>query len=89
MFVVAISIWVKPQFIASFKEAILDNARNTRKEPGNIRFDVLQQEDDPARFLLYEVYHTKGDLARHQQTEHFFRLEGRRHGIGWRSRGWR
>ena len=73
MFVVAVTVFVKPEFVPRFIEATLDNARNTRKEPGNIRFDVLQAEDDPSRFMLYEAYHAKEDFASHQQTEHYLR----------------
>ena len=73
MFVVAVYVYVKPEFVEQFKTAILDNARNTRKEPGNLRFDVIQGEDDPARFFLYEVYKAKEDFAYHQQQPHYFR----------------
>ena len=73
MYVVNVTIFVKPQNLAPFVEATLDNARHTRKEPGNLRFDVSQAEDDPTRFLLYEVYRTKDDFATHQQTEHYLR----------------
>jgi autoinducer 2-degrading protein len=73
MFVIAVTIFVKPEFVDPFKEATLDNARNSRKEPGNVRFDVLQAADDPTRFMLYEAYHTPEDFPRHQQTPHFFR----------------
>jgi (4S)-4-hydroxy-5-phosphonooxypentane-2,3-dione isomerase len=73
MYVVSVTIFLKPDFIDPFKQAILDNARNTRREPGNLRFDVSQHEDDPTRFLLYEVYRTKADFAAHQQTEHYLR----------------
>jgi autoinducer 2-degrading protein len=64
---------VKPEQTRAFIEATLDNARNTRKESGNMRFDVSQAEDDPNRFLLYEAYHTKDDFTKHQQTEHYAR----------------
>ena len=74
MYVVAVTVWVKPENVEPFKEAILDNARNTRKEPGNVRFDVLQAEEDPNRFLLYEVYRTKDDFTKHQQTPHYLRF---------------
>ena len=74
MYVAAVTVWVKPENVEQFRDAILDNARNTRKEPGNVRFDVLQQQDDPTRFLLYEAYHTKEDLAKHQQTPHYLRF---------------
>jgi (4S)-4-hydroxy-5-phosphonooxypentane-2,3-dione isomerase len=71
MYVVSVTVHVKPEQTAGFIQATLDNARHTRQEPGNVRFDVLQAEDDPARFLLYEAYRTKDDFARHQQTEHY------------------
>jgi len=73
MYVVSVSIVVKPEFLPQFIEATLDNARNTRKEPGNLRFDVVQGDEDPTRFQLYEVYHTREDFAAHQQTPHYFR----------------
>ena len=73
MYVVAVTLWIKPEFVESFKTAILDNATNSRKEPGNLQFDVCQGEDDPTRFFLYEVYKTKEDFAAHQQTAHYFR----------------
>lgn len=73
MYVVCVTIFVKPQFVQPFIEATLDNARNTRQEPGNLRFDVLQAEDDPNRLFLYEAYQHKDDFARHQQTEHYAR----------------
>ncbi len=71
MFVVCVTIHVKPQFRDKFIEATYANAANTRKENGNIRFDVLQCEDDDCRFMLYEVYHTREDFAAHQQTAHY------------------
>jgi autoinducer 2-degrading protein len=73
MYVVAVTIFVKPENVEQFIEATLDNARNTRKEPGNVRFDVLQAEDDPTRFLLYEAYHEKAGFAAHQATAHYAR----------------
>lgn len=73
MYVIAVTIYVKPPFVTQFIEATLDNARNTRREPGNVRFDVLRTEEDPSRFMLYEAYHTKDDIAKHQQTEHYAR----------------
>ena len=73
MYVVSVTIHVKPDAEQQFIEATLDNARNTRGEPGNLRFDVLQAEDDGARFLLYEAYRTRDDFTKHQQTEHYLR----------------
>lgn len=73
MYVVSVTVNVKPSFVEQFVEATLDNARNTRQEPGNVRFDVLQAEEEPARFLLYEAYRGKDDFTAHQQTEHYLR----------------
>src|SRR5688500_11592603 len=75
MYVVAVTVFVKPPNVEQFKAAVLDNASHTRHEPGNIRFDVLQHEDEPTRFLLYEVYREKEDFARHQATEHYLRFK--------------
>jgi len=73
MYVVSVTVFVQPDHIESFIEATLDNARHTRRESGNVRFDVLQGEDDRSRFLLYEAYQDKQDFASHQQTEHYLR----------------
>ena len=73
MYVVSVTIFVKSEFLPQFIEATLDNARNTRLEPGNVRFDVLQGEGEPTRFLLYEAYRTKDGFAQHQQTPHYLR----------------
>jgi autoinducer 2-degrading protein len=73
MYVVAVTVFVKPEAVDSFIQATLENARHTRTEPGNVRFDVLQAEDDPARFLLCEAYHSKEDFVAHQQTAHYLR----------------
>ncbi len=73
MYVVCVTAFAKPDRVREFIDAILDNAQNSRKEPGNVRFDVLQGEDDPTRFTFYEAYHTREDFGKHQQTEHYLR----------------
>lgn len=73
MYVVAVTIFVKPEFVEHFKQATLDNARQTRQEALNVRFDFLQAEEDPTRFLLYEVYRQRDGFTAHQQTEHYAR----------------
>src|SRR3569832_840447 len=73
MYIVNVVIWVKPEFIKPFIEATIDNATNSRREPGNIRFDVSQAEDDPNRLLLFEVYKNKDGFVAHQQTAHYAR----------------
>jgi len=73
MYVVAVTVFVKPDSVDPFIQATLENARQTRTEPGNVRFDVLQAADDPQRFLLYEAYHNQADFVSHQQTSHYLR----------------
>jgi (4S)-4-hydroxy-5-phosphonooxypentane-2,3-dione isomerase len=73
MYIVAVTIFVEPDKVDAFKEAILDNAKNTRLEVDNFRFDVSQGEDDPTRFLLYEVYRDREGFEKHQKTEHYLR----------------
>lgn len=73
MHVLIVQIHVKPEAVTAFKEAIEDNAANSRKEPGVVRFDVLQQVEDPTRFLLVEVYRTPADHASHRETPHYNR----------------
>ena len=71
MFIVHVFVHVRLEDVAAFKDATLENARNSIREPGVARFDVIQQQDDPARFLLVEVYRTPEDPARHKETAHY------------------
>ena len=70
MLVVHVFVHVKPDDVPAFIAATLENARNSVREPGIARFDVIQQEDDPTRFVLVEVYRTADDPARHKETAH-------------------
>jgi len=76
MLIVQVHVVVKEEFIAAFKEASLENARQSVQEPGIARFDVLQQADDPARFLLIEVYRGDEAAARHKETAHYATWRG-------------
>lgn len=71
MFIVHVFVHVKSDKVAEFKSASIENARNSLKEPGIARFDVIQQQDDPSRFVLVEVYRTANDPARHKETPHY------------------
>jgi len=73
MLIVHVHVHVKPDAVEGFRAATLDNARHSIEEPGVVRFDVVQQEDDPARFVLVEIYRTADDPARHKATEHYAR----------------
>ena len=71
MLIVHVFVHVKPESADAFIAATLENARNSIREPGVVRFDVVQQEDDPTRFLLIEIYRTPADPARHKETAHY------------------
>ena len=71
MFVVHVYVHVKPESVEAFKQATVENARNSVQEPGIARFDVVQQVDDPTRFVLVEVYRTPEDPAKHKETSHY------------------
>ena len=71
MFIVHVHVHVKPEFVEAFREATLVNARASVQEPGIARFDVIQQVDDPTRFILVEVYRTPEDASRHKETAHY------------------
>ena len=71
MFVVHVFVHVKPESVEAFKDATIENARNSVQEPGIARFDVVQQLDDPNRFVLVEAYRTPDDPAEHRKTAHY------------------
>ena len=71
MLIVHVHIQVKPDRVEAFKAACMDNSRNSLNEPGIARFDVLQQQDDPTRFLLVEIYRTADAPAAHKQTAYY------------------
>ena len=71
MHIIHVMVHVKPEQVAAFKAATLDNARNSVREPGVARFDVIQQADDPTRFVLVEVYRDAEAPARHRETAHY------------------
>jgi quinol monooxygenase YgiN len=71
MLVVHVHVHVKPEWIAAFKAATLANASASIREPGIARFDVVQQADDPARFVLVEAYRTADAPAAHKATAHY------------------
>lgn len=73
MLIVHVFVHVKPECIDAFREASLDNAQNSVLEPGIARFDVIQQADDPSRFVLVEVYRTVEAPPAHKETAHYAR----------------
>ncbi len=71
MLIVHVQIQVKADQVEAFKAACVENSRHSLLEPGIARFDVLQQNDDPTRFLLVEIYRTAEAPAAHKQTHHY------------------
>ena len=71
MLIVHVQVRVKPESIEAFKTATIENARQSRLEPGIARFDILQQTEDPARFILVEAYRDAQAPARHKETKHY------------------
>ncbi len=69
--IVHVHVQVKPEFVEAFRRATEANARESVKEPGIARFDVIEQQDDPARFILVEIYRTPDAPAAHKETAHY------------------
>jgi quinol monooxygenase YgiN len=71
MLIVHVHVHVTPDAVDAFRAATLENARESVREPGVVRFDVIQQDDDPRRFVLVEVYRSPEAPARHKETAHY------------------
>ena len=73
MLIVHVHVQVKPECLEEFRSASLENARHSLQEAGIARFDVVQQADDPTRFVLVEVYRNEEAPAKHKETPHYAR----------------
>ena len=71
MIIVNIYVHVKPDKVEDFKNITLKNAQSSIQELGILRFDILQQEDDPTRFLLEEIYKNNDAIGKHKETAHY------------------
>jgi len=71
MLIIHVHIHIKPEHVEGFREATIENARNSVKESGIARFDFIQQADDPTRFILVEVYRNSEATVLHKQTAHY------------------
>ena len=71
MLTVHVHVHVKSEHVESFKSASLANSQASLREPGIARFDVLQQLDDPTRFILVEVYRDTAATLAHKETAHY------------------
>lgn len=73
MIVTFVHVWVKPDHVNNFIEACKENHRASVDEPGNLRFDILQDSSDPTKFTLYEAYESEEASAAHKETKHYLR----------------
>ncbi|HEY3289197.1 MAG TPA: antibiotic biosynthesis monooxygenase [Anaerolineae bacterium] len=71
MHIVHVHVTVKQSQVDAFIKATIENASSSVKEPGVARFDVIQQADDPTRFILVEVYRQSEDQQKHRETAHY------------------
>lgn len=73
MIVTCVHVNVKPENVSEFIEAIIENHKGTVQEPGNLRFDVLQNADDPCRFMIYEAFESEEAVTFHKTTPHYIK----------------
>jgi (4S)-4-hydroxy-5-phosphonooxypentane-2,3-dione isomerase len=71
VFVIHVQAQVKPPYVEAFKKACIENAKESIKEEGIVRFDIVQQQDDPTRFVLVEIYRNKDVPSKHKETVHY------------------
>ncbi len=89
MVVTCVHVSVKPENLQDFIEAMVENHRGSVEEPGSLRFDVLQQADDPCKFMIYEVFESEEAVRKHKETGHYLRwrdrvkgfMDGERYGV--------
>ena len=73
MIVTTVNVWVKPEYVDAFIKATIENHEKSVREPGNLRFDVLQERNNPGKFILYEAYESDEASAAHKKTEHYLK----------------
>lgn len=71
MHILHVNVHVKPEYLDEFQRATVENASHSVQEPGCVRFDVIQQSDDPTRFVLVEIYRDAQGHAAHRETAHY------------------
>ena len=71
MYVTVVNVHVTPEHVVDFVDSIRANHEGSVREPGNLRFDVLQSVEDPSRFILYEAYRDEASAKAHKETAHY------------------
>jgi autoinducer 2-degrading protein len=73
MIVTLVHVWVKESFIEDFIAATFENHKQSIKEPGNLRFDILRDTENPTKFVFYEAFETEEAIAMHKKTDHYLK----------------
>jgi len=73
MIVTCVHVNVRPENVQEFIEAMIENHKASVQESGNLRFDVLQEADNPCRFMIYEAYESQEAVDLHKTTPHYIR----------------
>ena len=73
MIVTCVHVKVKTEFIDDFVKATVENHYESIKEEGNLSFDILQEDGNPSKFLLYEAYASEEASAKHKETKHYLK----------------
>ena len=73
MIVTFVHVWVKPEHIDDFIQASTENHENSIQEPGNLRFDLVQDANDNSKFVIYEAYESDQAAAAHKETAHYLK----------------
>ena len=76
MYVLCVTIFVKPEYLRDFLTATSRFAAQSRRERGNVRYDLLQSEDDPTCIVIYEAYRSKEDFLLHREAAHSIEWKG-------------
>jgi autoinducer 2-degrading protein len=71
MHILHVQVHIKPEHLEAFQSATIENASHSMQEPGCVRFDFIQQSDDPTRFVLVEIYRDAEQHAAHRETPHY------------------
>lgn len=71
MIVTCVYVHVKSENVTRFIDATIANHKESVKEKGNLRFDFIQQQNDPCRFMIYEAYESEEAVKLHKNTEHY------------------
>eukprot|EP00616_Rhizochromulina_sp_CCMP1243_P019752 CAMPEP_0118985726 /NCGR_PEP_ID=MMETSP1173-20130426/40651_1 /TAXON_ID=1034831 /ORGANISM="Rhizochromulina marina cf, Strain CCMP1243" /LENGTH=134 /DNA_ID=CAMNT_0006936465 /DNA_START=1 /DNA_END=405 /DNA_ORIENTATION=- len=57
--------------VDKFKDVMTYDAAESRKEAGCLRFDLLQDQENANKFVLYEAYEGEDAIAFHKNTPHY------------------